>query len=312
MKLKKDAINFSNKNRVTLGPSRGLAASIKIMGVINPVIVCAGDNAKFDIIAGHRRAEIFFGIDSSGELPCIDAGPLSEEKQLEMAVCDNFASRVPNPLEIAVSIDKLSKFYEAKEIIKRFFEMFGVQASEHQFKRYASLISLCAIAREALTEGWLPLGAALDLAKFDGRAQELFVEMAALCRMGSNISAEMAVNIFEASRERGEGAFEVLEFIGVRGVLLDDSLNSNEKTALLRQRLLNIRRPEYESRLKYFHECLKNSGVTGISINQFPYFEKDELNLSFSVRGANDIDAKIKELEKLKKTALLKEFASGE
>jgi len=312
MKLKKDRIDLSGRNRVTLGPAGGLAASIKIMGVINPVIVCAGDNGKFDIVAGHRRAEIFFGIDPSGELPCFDAGPLTGRQRLEMAVHDNFSARLPNPAEVALAIEKLSRFYSAKEIINGYFEMFGIQRSEHQFKRYSSLISLCAMAKEALAEGWLPLAAALDIAKFDGPAQELFVEMAAMCRMGANISAEMAANVFEASMERGESAFEVLEFIGVRGALLDDSLNSNEKTAVLRQRLLNIRRPEYESRLKYFHECVKNSSIAGLSMNQFPYFEKDELNISFSVRGARDIDMKIKELEKLKKTVLLKEFAPGE
>ncbi|HNY11230.1 MAG TPA: ParB N-terminal domain-containing protein [Candidatus Wallbacteria bacterium] len=310
MKLKKDHINFSSKNRVTIGPCGYLAKSIKNCGVINPVIVCKGDDAKFEIIAGHRRAEIFFGIDASGDLPCFDAGALQEKERLEMAVSDNFTARRPNPVEIAVIIDKLSKFYSAKEIADRYFDMFGIQASEHQFKRYSSLISLCDMAKEALAEGWLPVNAALHIVKFDGRAQELFVEMTARCRMGANISTEMAENISEASMERGESAFEVLEYIGVHGALSDDSLNSNEKTALLRQRLLNIRRPEYESRLKYFHECVKNSGVTGISINQFPYFEKDELNISFSIRGRGDIELKIKELEKLKTTVLLKEFTS--
>ena len=312
MKLKKDGIDFSGKNRVTFGPCGVLAASIKSRGVINPVMVCESGGGKFDIVCGHRRAEIFFGMEASGELSCFNTGALQEKEQLETAICDNFTARGPNPVEISIAIGKLSKFYGSKEIIERYFEMFGIQRSEHQLKRYASLIALCDIAKEALAEGWLPLNAALHLVKFDARAQVLFVEMAAKCRMGSNISAEMAENVFEASMERGESAFEILEYIGVCGTLLDESLNSNEKTAFLRQRLLNIRRPEYESRLKYFHECVKNSGITGVSINQFPYFEKDELNLSFSVRGAADIDTKIKELEKLKSTMLLKEFTEGD
>lgn len=311
MKLKKEFINFSNKNRVTFGPAKRLASSIKCSGVITPVMVCECQDAKFEIITGHRRAEIFFGLDPAGELPCFNAAGLSEKERLEMAVCDNFAARLPNPVEIALSIDKLLKFYDSKTIIAKYFDMFGIQKSELQFKRYASLTALCDIAGGALAEGWLPFNAALQLAKYDVPAQELFVEMAAICRMGANISAEMAVNILESALERGESTMDILEFMGVRGALADDSLNSNEKTAVLRQRLLNIKRPEYESRLKYFHECVKNSAIAGISINQFPYFEKDELSISFQVRGAGDIDAKIAELEKLKKTILLKEFTDG-
>lgn len=82
-----------------------LAVSIKVHGILQPIVVTAAGQGKYQIIAGERRwrAAAIAGIQT---VPVI-VRTLQEQAKLEIAIIENVQRVDLSPLEQAVSIEKL-------------------------------------------------------------------------------------------------------------------------------------------------------------------------------------------------------------
>jgi len=316
-------IDFSDeRNRITLGDAGGfLKKSIRELGIINPPLVAENGAGGFRIICGFRRvmcARAESGHEPGSGVPdvlitCALARGFSEADEIAASVEDNAASRRLGPVEISSAIAGLSKYFDKKFIIEKYFDSFGIQKSEFAFARYLEIASLSDAARDAVASGKLPMQAASFLVEFSRKRQEDFMRLASDCRMGANLLTEMAKNIFEISRQRRVAIDSIFETIGLENVISDDKLNSNEKSGLLRERVLDLKFPEYRSRLGAFQESVKKLGCAGvISVNPFPYFEKDEINVSFTIKNASEVKKRIGDIRKFENSDLIKEFVGND
>ncbi len=82
-----------------------LATSIRVHGILQPIVVSALGEGKFQIIAGERRWRAA-GIAQLKTVPVI-VRTLKEQAQLEIALIENVQRVDLSPLEQAVSIEKL-------------------------------------------------------------------------------------------------------------------------------------------------------------------------------------------------------------
>jgi len=82
-----------------------LAASIKAVGVIQPIIVCRAEAGRYTIIAGERRwrASRLAGLN---EIPAI-VRDWDEVKKLEAALIENLQRSDLNPVEEAMGVNRL-------------------------------------------------------------------------------------------------------------------------------------------------------------------------------------------------------------
>lgn len=95
-----------------------LAASIKIHGILQPIVVAPLGDKKFQIIAGERRWRAA-GIAGLKSVPVI-VRTLKEQAQLELAIIENVQRVDLSPLEQAVSIEKLhQQFGLAYDVIAK-------------------------------------------------------------------------------------------------------------------------------------------------------------------------------------------------
>ncbi len=83
-----------------------LAESIKLKGVIQPIIVTKLDNGKYMIIEGERRWRAS-GIAGSMSIPVVVRNTDTAKERLELALITNAQREDLNPVELAVAYQKL-------------------------------------------------------------------------------------------------------------------------------------------------------------------------------------------------------------
>lgn len=91
-----------------------LADSIRVQGVLQPILVKPVDNHRFEIIAGERRfrAAKMAGLD---KIPVI-VKEVPRENALAIALIENIQRENLNPLEEAMALDKLAKEFKLTHI----------------------------------------------------------------------------------------------------------------------------------------------------------------------------------------------------
>jgi ParB family chromosome partitioning protein len=125
---------------------KGLAASIKRHGVIQPLVVTPIKDGKYTLVAGERRwrASQLAGLDS---VPAIIRNR-QELEQLEVALIENVQRVDLNPIEQAVSIERLHEQFNVSydDIAQR------LGKAPSTINNTVRLLQLPEAAREALTE----------------------------------------------------------------------------------------------------------------------------------------------------------------
>ena len=136
---------------------QGLAASIKRHGIVQPLVVTPEKDGTYSLIAGERRwrAAKLAGLDS---VPAI-VRERRELEQLEIALVENVQRVDLNPLEQAVSIERLHEQFNLgyDEIAKR------LGKATSTISNSVRLLQLPEAARSALTNGTISEGHARAL-----------------------------------------------------------------------------------------------------------------------------------------------------
>jgi ParB family chromosome partitioning protein len=151
-----------------------LAESIKAQGVIQPILVRAVEDGKFEIIAGERRwrAATLAGLDS---VPAV-VREVGNEAALAMALIENIQREDLNPIEEAAGIRRLiDEFGMTHEAAAD-----AVGRSRSAVTNLLRLLALPLPVRQLLTDGKLEMGHARALLTLPGAKQvELANEIAA-------------------------------------------------------------------------------------------------------------------------------------
>ncbi len=139
-----------------------LSNSIASLGVIQPITVMKGESDRYTIISGERRFRAAKLL-KMGTIPAyIRKG--TDEPLLEMALVENIQREDLNPLEIAISLDRLIR--ECSITQEKLSERIG--KSRTSISNYIRLLRLPASVQLALAEGELSMGHAKALLSLNG------------------------------------------------------------------------------------------------------------------------------------------------
>lgn len=149
-----------------------LADSIKVQGVMQPIVVRPVSTERYEIIAGERRwrATQLAGL---GEIPAI-VRDVSDEAAIAMALIENIQRENLNPIEEAVALQRLQQEFDLTQ--QQVAEAVG--KSRATVANLMRLIGLNEEVKELLAKGRLDMGharALLALAANDqsGAAREV-------------------------------------------------------------------------------------------------------------------------------------------
>jgi len=143
-----------------------LAASIRVQGVIQPIVLRSKQSGGYEIIAGERRwrATLLAGLES---IPAVITD-VSDERAIAMALIENIQREDLNPLEESMALQRLQEEFQLTQ--QQVADAVG--KSRVTVTNLLRLLNLCSNVREMLADGLLEMGHARALLSLDAYDQE--------------------------------------------------------------------------------------------------------------------------------------------
>lgn len=142
-----------------------LAESIKVQGVMQPIVVRPIDNDRYEIIAGERRwrATQLAGLE---KIPCV-IREVPDEAAIAMALIENIQREDLNPMEEALALKRLQDEFKLtqQEVAN------AVGKSRTTITNLLRLIALTGDVKKLLEHGDLEMGHARSLLSLDSSDQ---------------------------------------------------------------------------------------------------------------------------------------------
>ena len=154
----------TNFNEETL---RELASSIRELGVIQPITVRKLDFNKFPLVSGERRfrASKLIGLETIPAYIRI----ANDQESLEMALVENIQRQDLDPIEIALSYQRLID--EINLTQEQMSERVGKKRST--IANYLRLLKLDPIIQTGMRDGFISMGHGRAIINIDDQAQQL-------------------------------------------------------------------------------------------------------------------------------------------
>jgi len=280
-----------------IGPSVELVASIEAAGLINPPVVTAREGRTV-VVCGWKRILACQKLGTS-EIPVFVS---SEESDLELfknPVYENVSFREMKTFEKAGILKKLQQFGENDEdLIRRFLPLLKVPATRRYLDLFLELARLERELQEILESKGTALTVLEWLLKYSPQERALLLPI--LLPLGQNKQKELLIQLFEIAQKQGVSPQKILLGSLYQGTLQDDKLSPLQKADRMLDGIREQRSPVFTHWMRTFEGALKAINLEkGVIINPVPFFEGEELNLSFSFKNPEEFLEKISELAKL-------------
>jgi ParB family chromosome partitioning protein len=270
----------------------GLAASIKKVGLIHPVLLLRLENqAKFRLISGYRRVLAYRKIGKPSVAARILAEKeISKEEALLLSLHENIHSRGLHDIEKAMALKKfqLALRWSEDRLCTDLAPLLNIPPSLDFLTGYLSLNCLLEEIRSLFYEEKLTLGQALLLARLSEAEQRTLCHLVLKrCLLNLNELKEVIRNLTDLRDLRGS-SFEK--------ILADESFPSpfREMQATPRQRAQAIR--SGLRFLRYPRVCQKENALgqavrslhlgNEVSFRPAPFFEADDLRIQIVAKNA--------------------------
>ncbi|MEE9492836.1 MAG: ParB/RepB/Spo0J family partition protein [Gammaproteobacteria bacterium] len=177
-----------------------LADSIRVQGVVQPIVVRPVAEGKYEIIAGERRWRAA-QLAELKDVPVI-IRDLDDRAAIAVALIENIQRENLNPLEEALALSRLI----------REFEMTHQQAAEAVGRSRAAvsnllrLLELGAVTTEHLKAGAIEMGHARALLSLSGKDQDIAAHKVANGKMSVRATENLVKKILAESKNDGNPA----------------------------------------------------------------------------------------------------------
>ena len=277
-----------------------LVESIKNEGLLNPPIVYQGNYKRYMCVSGARRVKIARVLNVAKMPVRVPENMLSLEELFKIAIADN-GGRQLNVVEAAFICKGLKNMALLPEgrIIKEYLPRMGYHSGEKIFKNLMLLSEMNNQILYLMADGYIPLQNVGLLVKFSPADRLLFSDVIRAYRPGTNkqrLLLEIGHDLCRREKIRLE---KVLSDCGFLPIPDSDEKNIpqrfEESMYNLRKLMfpLMIRKEEKFNRVK---NRLKK--VSGVSLEHFPFFEKNVYTLRIDFRSENDLKKTLNELQK--------------
>ncbi|MDR2031452.1 MAG: ParB/RepB/Spo0J family partition protein [Azoarcus sp.] len=182
---------YQPRTRMDPGSLEELAASIRVQGIMQPILVRPLGEDEYEIIAGERRwrAAAIAGLD---EVPCL-VREIPDEAALAMSLIENIQRENLNPLEEASGIQRLIDEFgmthqQAADAVGR---------SRPAASNLLRLLNLVPPVQELLIAGDIDMGHARALLPLDGASQIQVANLVAARRLSVREAEKLARQVLE-------------------------------------------------------------------------------------------------------------------
>jgi len=274
-----------------------LILSIKKVGLLSPPLVCRGDKG-FILVSGWKRVLACRDLG----LPAIGALVTGEKNGLRLfllGLYENLATREIGLAEKAEVLSKLLKFgVEKKTLLRSYLPLLSLPATAAHLEVLLDLSKADNGVKEFVGEKELPLPLVQSLLQFMPVEQKLVLPL--LRPLGQNKQKEIVEDFWEISRRDDVSVQKVLGETEMRQALGSPKLSPLEKAEKIRSILRRKRYPQLSSWQEAFASTLRKvRWPKSIAIQPSPYFEGEDISVSFRFKNEEEFKAGLKKLQEV-------------
>ena len=190
---------------------RELASSIKELGVIQPITVRKLDFNKYQLVSGERR----FRASKLIGLPTIPAyiRIANDQESLEMALVENIQRQDLDPIEIALSYQRLIEEIEVTQ--ETLSERVGKNRST--VANYLRLLKLDPIIQTGMRDGFISMGHGRALINIENSSDQLDIYEKIVSNSLSVRETEALVRGYKGPKEKSKSTKKALPHFVAKG-----------------------------------------------------------------------------------------------
>lgn len=278
-------------------PSEELTASIQAAGVINPPVLTRREG-RVIVVCGWKRILVCKKLGLS-PLPVFISPETDDRELFKNPVYENVSFRNLSAFEKAEILSKLRNFGEADEdLIRRYLTLLKVPATRRYLELYWELAQLEPEVKLALERQETALAVLELLIRYSPEERTLLLPV--LLTLGKNKQKELMTLLIELAQRENVSPKDILTGLIYQTILQDDKLSPIQKADRILVTVREQRRPELTQWSRAFETALRALDLEkGVVISPVPFFEGEELNLTFGFRSREEFLEKISELTRL-------------
>ncbi len=288
-----------------------LIASIKDVGIINPIILQRKEPQRYRIVAGFRR---FAAASALGfkEMPAFVVDHTATNLELfRLALQDNLSTRSFNPIEVSTVIQKLTVTFqvEKEDVVQGYLPLLGLGKSPHVYDLYAALRHLSKDWQQAIIADMVPLETATMMLAASDQDREIFLTLIKIMQLGKNRQREFWTLLNDICRTGQTTLPELLEGGEFNDILAGQKLTSSQKADRFRIALLKRRYPRYTHAQERFDALIKKCKLPpDLQIRASSFFSNEDFQVAFAFKSEQEYDEKLRIMNSLLQNGVIKQM----
>ena len=258
-----------------------LVASLKLVGLLEPLILREKADGTYQIVCGFKRAEALRHLAVSEAAAFVyPQGELDNLRALALTIGHNI-TRPLNLIEKAQAVEKLLAFgVSEREVIDGYLPLFALQPHMSVLKQVRDLLALERGVREYLVQEDLSLTAAARLLDLGQEGQKAILPLLLALRPGENRVKEIISFLREISLRDGVPVSSILTREDIGELLSDTQTPRPQRLEQLRRIVKQMRFPlltAMEERFAAYKQSI--TLPPQISLQPLPFFEGEEFRM---------------------------------
>lgn len=298
-----NSLNIADDSfRITCVPNVDrLKASIRAVGVVQPILVRHTVDGSYQIVAGYQRVVACQAL-SRQTIPALiyQHTDLSAMQAFLYNLHDNIATRHLNIIEQATVCERLGTQYGVAEedLVKHYLPLLNQEPSYKVLHQFKAIAQLTTPMKQHIVERGYTLPMAARIAEFSPSTQAALLEVLKPLRTTPNKLSELLTLIREIAARDGLTVEEVLQRYQLLSVVADPTVAAPEKVAALRQTLRGVRLPALVQRQAEFAHLIQNLELpTMAKVTTDPYFEDQRIKLECQFKAPEEVEVLIQRIQ---------------
>lgn len=289
--------------RITFKPNiERLSASIKAVGVIQPILVRHTVDGTYQVVAGYRRVLACQHL-ARQTVPALvyEHTDLSVLQAFLYNLHDNLSNRSLNLIEKSTVLQKLSCTYNVAEdeLVKKYLPLMSEDPSYKILHQLQSLNQCTLAMKELIIDLGYALSTAARTAEFSPTTQDSLISVLRPLRSTTAKLNELLAMIREISARDALTVEEVLQRYQLLTIVADPNNSPQSKLAALRQTLRGVRLPSLVQRQSQFASLLRDLQLPDkAKLVADPYFEDRTLKLECKFDQPEELEVLVERLQK--------------
>ncbi len=278
-------------------PSERMMVSLREIGLLQPPLVQKRGGRNL-LVSGWKR------ILACRALSLSPIEVMAAERKNDLAVFllgffENLATRDFPFVEKAEIAFRLKKFGEPEErLIAFYLPLLGIHPTASHLRGLLSLSRFERAEKDRIAAIDIHPKSIERLLEF--RSEERALVLPLLAPLSHNSQKELLEDLFEVTRRDDETVKDFLESEEIRGILESDRLSPLQKSEKSREALRKKRYPVFSRWSESFESSARKlPWPNGVRVKPSPFFEEDQLSLTFRFKTKKDFQAGLAKLQKL-------------